>query len=496
MKTISKSRFVSGIQCSKKLFFDIYRKDLKPIISEQQELLFSTGHEIGELAQRVFPNGKDASPENYYDFSKSIQDTTDWIKSGVKTIYEAAFNSNDVLAALDILHHTENERWAIEVKSSSEVKNYHITDASLQYWVMEKSGFKPDKFFLMHINTAYIKKGDINPSELFTLSDITTQVIGNQFWVEENLENLKSILSSEVEPIVEIGKHCGSPFNCDYKHHCWRHIPDQSVFSLYSPRGLEWNLYEQGIIKIIDIPDTVFLNQRQSLQVNGQKKSHSHIDKNNISEYINDWKFPLYFFDFETIFPALPVLNGTRPFQQVPFQYSVHILERLGGEFLHKDFLAEPKDFNDILLDPRKKLLDQMKLDIGKTGSIVAYNATFEISRLKDLAITFPEEENFIYDIIGRFVDLLIPFRKGWYYHPEMGGSASIKAVLPAIAPKFSYSDLEISNGGDASNIFLNMINNKFTGDDIKVRESLKKYCERDTLGMVIIWKELVKKIE
>ena len=493
---ISKSRFVSGIQCAKKLYFDIFRKDLKPEISEQQELLFSTGHEIGELAQSAFPNGKDASPDNYYDFSKSIQDTRDWINSGVNTIYEAAFSTNGVLAALDILHHTENERWAIEVKSSSEVKKYHLTDASLQYWVMNKSGFKPDKFFLMHINTAYIKDGNINPNQLFTLTDITNQVVNNQSWVEENLDLLKQIISTTDEPKVEIGTHCNSPFNCDYKDHCWKHIPEQSVFSLYSPRGLEWELYKQGILKIIDIPQTIALNPRQSLQVNGQKFGHSNIDKASISEFLNSWKFPLYFFDFETIFPALPVLDGTRPFQQVPFQYSLHILEEFGAKYSHKEFLAEPKDFSGISIDPRKKLLDQMKLDFGETGSIVAYNATFEISRLKELALTFPEEQVFIEEIIVRFVDLLIPFRNGWYYTPKMEGSASIKSVLPAIAPKFSYKDLEISNGGDASNTFLSMINNKFNGDEVRTRESLKKYCERDTLGMVIIWEELNKCID
>ena len=493
---ISKSRFVSGIQCAKKLYFDIFRKDLKPEISEQQELLFSTGHEIGELAQSAFPNGKDASPDNYYDFSKSIQDTRDWINSGVNTIYEAAFSTNGVLAALDILHHTENERWAIEVKSSSEVKKYHLTDASLQYWVMNKSGFKPDKFFLMHINTAYIKDGNINPNQLFTLTDITNQVVNNQSWVEENLDLLKQIISTTDEPKVEIGTHCNSPFNCDYKDHCWKHIPEQSVFSLYSPRGLEWELYKQGILKIIDIPQTIALNPRQSLQVNGQKFGHSNIDKASISEFLNSWKFPLYFFDFETIFPALPVLDGTRPFQQVPFQYSLHILEEFGAKYSHKEFLAEPKDFSGISIDPRKKLIEQMKLDFGGTGSIVAYNATFEISRLKELALAFPEEQVFIEEIIVRFVDLLIPFRNGWYYTPKMEGSASIKSVLPAIAPKFSYKDLEISNGGDASNTFLSMINNKFNGDEVRTRESLKKYCERDTLGMVIIWEELNKCID
>ena len=492
-KLISKSRFVSGIQCSKKVYFDIHRKDLKPIISEQQELLFATGHKIGELAQSAFPNGKDASPENYYDFSKSIQDTKDWINAGINTIYEAAFSSHGVLAALDILHHTENERWAIEVKSSSEVKKYHLTDASLQYWVMNKSGLKPDKFFLMHINTAYIKQGDIVPNELFTLADITNQVIANQEWVTKNLEHLKTIISSEKEPVVEIGKHCSAPFSCDYKHHCWKHIPEQSVFSLYSPRGLDWNLYQQGIFKIIDIPQNTPLNHRQNLQVNGQKNTTSHFDKSNINEFLTTWEFPLYFFDFETIFPALPVLDGTRPFQQVPFQYSLHILEQVGDEYTHKEFLAEPKDFKSTSIDPRKKLIEQMKLDFGKRGSIVAYNATFEISRLKELALAFPEEQTFIEDLISRFVDLLVPFRNGWHYEPEMGGSASIKAVLPAIAPAFSYKDLEISNGGDASNIFLSMINNTFEGDFNETRKHLLKYCERDTFGMVVIWKYLVE---
>jgi hypothetical protein len=492
-KVISKSRFVSGIQCTKKLYFDINRKDLKPAISEQQELLFSTGHVIGELAQRAFPNGRDASPENYYDFSKSIQDTSDWIAAGVKTIYEAAFSSDGVLAALDILHHTENERWAIEVKSSTDVKKYHLTDASLQYWVMNKSGFKPDKFFLMHINNAYVKNGAINPNELFTLADITNEVIAKQEWVEKNLENLKNILQAGQEPDVEIGKHCDAPFTCDYKHHCWKHIPEQSVFSLYSPSGLDWKLYDKGIYKITDIPEDTSLNHRQALQVNGQKSANSHVDSDKIKAFLNDWKFPLYFFDFETIFPALPLLNGTRPFQQVPFQYSLHLIDGIGAEYSHKEFLADPNDFSNSTIDPRKKLIEQMKVDFGETGSIVAYNANFEILRLKELALAFPEDQPFLDGIINRFVDLIIPFRSGWHYHPDMGSSASIKYVLPAIAPEFSYQDLEISNGGDASNTFLNMIHKTFTGDEVKVREALKKYCERDTLGMIIIWDELTK---
>lgn len=491
---ISKSRFVSGIQCEKKLFFDIFRKDLKPIITEQQAVLFASGNEIGTLAQIVFQGGVDASPENYYDFSKSILDTKTWIDSGTETIYEAAFSSDGVLAALDILHHTKGERWAIEVKSSTEVKDYHITDASLQYWVMEKSGFKPDRFYLMHINNTYVKQGDIIPSELFTLADITDLAVSNQDWVTENLDLLKTMLASQEEPITDIGAHCSNPFSCDYQHHCWKHIPDDSVFTLYSSRGKSWELYEQGILKLTDIPETIKLNHRQQLQVNGLRNGDTYIDQSKIEDFLSEWTYPLYFFDFETIFPSIPVLDGTRPFQQVPFQYSLHIVSEPRGEPVHKEFLARPTDFNDpSAIDPRKQLIEQLKRDIGATGSIVAYNASFEIGVLKDLALAFAEDKEFIDQMINRFVDLLVPFRSGWYYLPAMGNSASIKSVLPAIAPDFGYDDLEIGNGGDASNIFHSMIKKQFTGDEEKTREALKKYCERDTLGMVILYDELIR---
>ena len=257
---ISKSRFVSGMQCEKKLYFDLFRGDLKPTISDQQKALFETGNQVGLLAQDAFPEGKDASPESYYDFSKSIERTSAWINEGVATIYEAAFFHDEVLAALDILHHKDNERWAIEVKSSTALKDYHILDASLQYWVMTQSGFKPDKFYLMHINSSYVKNGDIEVEQLFTLVDITQEVIANQEMVENKLSRFK-LLSKETEPIIAIGKHCSSPFDCDYKGHCWQHITKNSIFELVNARGKDWDLYNNGILELINIPNDIELYQ-------------------------------------------------------------------------------------------------------------------------------------------------------------------------------------------------------------------------------------------
>jgi hypothetical protein len=447
------------------------------------------------LAQQVFPNGQDATFEMNGDWSIALDRTKEWIQEGLKTIYEATFSHSKVFAALDILHRHENELWAIEVKSSTEVKEYHITDASLQYWVMNKCDIKPDRFFIMHINNAYVKRGAINPIELFTLSDITEHVKNKQAWVTEQLSYLHELLDNDNEPAKEIGKHCLSPFKCDYIHHCWKHIPQQSVFELFSPRGKDWELYESGITLLEEIPNDIALSHRQQLQVEGVKFNRSYIDKKAIKEFIATFQYPLYFFDLETIFPAIPPIDGTSPFQQTPFQYSLHILKSPEDELQHREFLANPTDFRDASnSDPRRLFIEQLQKDINSTGSIVAYNAKFETGVLKSLIPLFPEFENFINDLCTRFVDLLIPFRSAWFYTPKMGKSASIKSVLPALAPEFGYDDLPIGNGEDASETYLAIINDTFDGNTEETKQHLLKYCERDTYGMVVLWRVLKEK--
>lgn len=491
MKTLSKSRFLSGIQCHKKLWFDFYRKDLKLPTDEQTQAVFDLGHRIGILAQEMFPNGKDATPENYSNLKPSIENTKKWISEKVETIYEATFSAKNAFCMLDILHRKDDEVWAIEVKSSTSVKDYHFTDASLQYFVMKKAGFAPDRFFMMYINNQYVKQGEIT-SELFTLTDITEQVLANQDWIAENLDRLLKMLEIEQEPVVEIGGHCSSPFGCEYADHCWKHVPEYSVFNLYRGGKRGWNLYDLNILKIEEIPDDFLLTHFQNLQRNGLKNNQTYMDQVSIKNIISRWGFPLYFFDFETIFPAIPVLDGTRPYQQVPFQYSLHILDE-DGKLCHKEFLANPEDFKDGE-NPLKQMVEQFKKDFGDTGNIVTYNQSFEVGRLNDLAKFFPEDADFMHDLVHRIVDLLPVFQGGHCYFPAMKNSASIKSVLPAIAPDFTYENLEIQDGGSASSLFHQSIENgNFTDENL--RENLLKYCERDTLAMVIIYQFLIKLI-
>jgi hypothetical protein len=494
MPNLSKSRFVTGTQCEKKLFFDLNRKDLKPPVSTQQQALFDTGNDIGLLAQHVFPNGLDATSEMNGNWSLAIDRTKAWLLEGNNTIYEAAFSIANGFAALDILHHQNSERWAIEVKSSTSVKEYHLTDAAYQYYVMRAAGFPPDRFYLMHINNTYVRNGAIVPEQLFHLEEITSQVLEMQEWVQSKHRELLEMLSQGEEPQVTIGKHCLSPFVCDYQHHCWKHLPENNVFELYSPRGKDWELHDAGILSLNEIPIDFPLNHRQQMQVHGAKNQQSFIDDVAIQDFLSLFEGPLHFFDFETINPTIPVLDGTRPFQQIPFQYSLHVSDIHGNIQNHFEFLPDPSAFKSGLnetADPRYQLIQQLKTDIGPTGSIVAYNASFEISRLKELALSFPQEADYLQSLIDRFVDLLIPFKKAWYYLPEMGGSASIKSVLPAIDPQFSYKDLKVNNGGDASNIYLAAIKGVFKEEWNITREALLRYCERDTEGMVVVYNAL-----
>jgi predicted RecB family nuclease len=491
---ISKSRFVSGAQCQKKLYFDLFRKDLKSPVTPQQQALFNTGHEIGHLAQQVFPGGIDLSPETYYDFSDAIDQTREAINKGQTTIYEAAFYHEEVLAALDILHHQDGERWAIEVKSSTSVKDYHLQDAALQYWVMAQSGFTPDKFFLMHINNAYVKQGPIDPKALFTLSDITTEVKEKQAWVAEQIPSLKSLQANQ-EPDIPIGKHCDAPFECDYKPHCWKHIPSKdSVFELKNARGKDWELYEQGILHLADVPPDFKLSVTQQMQVEGVKFGSSFIRKEPINEFLETISYPVYYFDFETINSAIPILDGTKPFQQVPFQYSLHRVSAPGESAEHTPFLANPLDFTEKgEADPLQSLINRLKTDFQHEGTILAYNAVFEKTVLKALATAYPEDAEFIHLLTERFVDLMDVFKQGWYVTTAMQGSYSIKYVLPALFPELSYDNLAIGNGADASNTFLSMIVGSFTGNETLTRKQLLQYCEQDTYAMVLLHKELLR---
>jgi len=284
-------------------------------------------------------------------------------------------------------------------------------------------------------------------------------------------------------PDMDIGPHCNSPYSCDFAGHCWEHIPDYSVFNIARlTETRKFELYKNKIINFIDIPDDYPLNENQWMQVKSELNNTTTIDKKKIKDFVSDLKYPLYFMDFETFATAIPIFHKSKPYQQLVFQYSLHILPAAKGELQHKEFLAQANG-----TDPRIPFIEKLITDCCTTGDILVYNIGFERGKLSELALSFPKYKIAINNIITRLKDLMIPFQQRWYYTPSMQGSYSIKKVLPALVPELSYSNLNIQESATASGVCAAMVMGEFVGYVEQVRRDLLEYCGMDTRAMMWI---------
>ena len=355
--------------------------------------------------------------------------------------------------------------------------------------MITKSGIDLKDFSITYINNQYERKGDIDVNELFIsesiLEDIKERLVG----LPNQINHFKNILLQDSIPEKEIGVHCNEPYGCDFEGYCWKNIPDYSVFDISGLNARKkFELYNMGAITIDQIPKDFRMSDKKWLQVDCELDNKSFVDKEKIAEYLNDLKYPLYYLDFETIGPAVPIFDNTRPYNQYVFQYSLHIQHEKSGEVTHKEYLAETDG-----TDPRINFCKQLITECGTTGDVLVYNIGFERGKLEDLISVFPEFKNDLKGIIGRLKDLATPFQYKLYYTPEMKGKYSIKSLLPALVPELSYKDLDIQEGGTASNVFTQMANGTFEGNIETTRKHLLDYCKLDTLAMVEILDRLYK---
>lgn len=475
---LSKSTFVKGHQCEKALYLHKYKPELKTPIDEQTMQIMKRGTDVGVLAQQLYPNGIDASPDTPYQYQESVALTQQYLEAGHKVIYEACFQYNGVLCALDILVNIKGKWYAFEVKSSAEVKDYHYTDTALQYYVITKSGLALEDISIIHLNNKYTRKGALNIKELFSTKSVLKQALEMQKEVEEKIKILKDVLKNKnKEPNIEVSSHCFSPFSCEFQNYCWDKLNIEPII---------WDLYKTDfefciknkIYKLDKIPATHKLHGRSKTKLNKLQATDITINKEKIKEFLAQLKAPFYYFDFETYQMAVPEFDFARPYQMITFQYSLHVSNK--NELTHSEFLG------DGISDPRIPLIQKMITELGKKGSIICYNSSFEKTRLKELALQFPKYETYINNIINRIEDLMIPFQKLWYYHPDFKASYSIKYVLDTLIPKFSYQNLNIKNGGEASSIYptLSLMDSKTKKQTIN---DLLEYCKLDTLAMVKI---------
>jgi len=501
---ISKSKYLSGLQCHKLLWFQCNAKDQIPAVDAQTQAIFDQGHLVGELAKKLYPGGIEiAGAAN--DFGKILELSKEALsqrkplfeaafKSGMKASFNGdrpqmkdAFDRAIAYARADILNPVGKNDWEIvEVKSSTEVKDINLHDLALQRYAYEGAGLSITKCFILHINNEYVRKGEVEPTKLFTKKDVTKEVQALMKTVRPNLETMVDVIRQKRQPDIEIGLHCSDPYDCPLQELCWKFLPDHNPLTLYyfkKEKGFE--LIHDGHLDIRKLPSSVSLGDKQQIQIDALRSRKSHIDKEGIRDFLDQLEYPVYYLDFETFGTAIPLFDDVRPYEQIPFQFSLHIVEAQGKKPKHESFLADGAS------DPRPEILKRLKKLLGNEGSIVAYNAPFEKDKLNKASGIFEDYAKWYQVIEPRFVDLLTPFKSFYYYHPDQCGSASIKAVLPALTGK-SYEGLDIAEGGTASLEFL-----RVTFGDVeekerqKVRQDLETYCALDTEGMVLIVDEM-----
>jgi len=476
---LSKSRFIAGLQCLKRLYLEVHQPELAGEPDEQSMAVFEQGYEVGRWAQKAFPGGVliEAGPEEMDGALKQTEQAV-----GDKqhpSIFEATFTHDNILARVDILERLPRNKWRlIEVKSSTSLKDYYLYDVAIQRLILEGLGIKVVPC-LMHLNREYVYDGkQYELEKLFVIRDITKETAALEQKVKDLLREEWKVLARAKVPDIEPGSHCGNPFTCEFYEVCNKSLPVDHVANLpgISPKKLE-ELASQGIEFIGKIPKNFPLTERQRRAWECARTGKPWFGKG-LKETLAGLRYPLYFMDFETLGVALPRYAGMSPYDQIPFQWSVHIQRKPGAELEHYEFLADDSD------DPRPQFVKALCRVIGKKGSVLAYSSGFESGRLGDLAEWLPQYKDEIGKIQDRLWDLL-PVMRAHVYHLEFRGSYSLKSVLPALVPDMSYDGMEVAEGNEAGLAWEKMVHSEVGSEERRgLEDALLAYCKQDTLAM------------
>lgn len=474
---LSKSRLLLHRQCPKRLWLKVYRPELEEV-SDGNEARFATGTYVGEVAQQLYPDGVMIDGD---DLRQATIDTQAILSGEKLPIFEATFQADGLLIRADLLLPNQDGFRMVEVKSSTSVKDYYLTDAAIQSWVAEQAKLPLNSVEIAHLDNSFVYPGGGDYQGLFHYADISEQIAEMKVDVPAWIIAARETLSGD-EPCIAPGAQCSSPFDCPFTGYC---SPRVEIEDSFPPEVLPYGgtlaatLRAEGFTDLRDVPLERMESWKHQRVWQVTKSGQAYLNPE-AGKQIAALPYPRYYIDFETINPAVPVWAGTRPYMQVPFQWSCHI-ETAKGVMTHCAFLADGQS------DPRRPFAESLIEAVGTTGPIFVYNAPFERSRMQELADYYPDLTLALSSAIDRLVDLL-PIAREHYYHPEMRGSWSIKAVLPTIAPDLAYDNLEVANGGMAQEAFGEIMHPDTTQErHQQLHNALLLYCERDTLAMVRI---------
>ena len=486
---LSKSKYVAGCQCPKILWMNVHMPEQFDESSVNEKAV-TQGNEVGDLAMGYYGDFVEI-PYDRNDYEGMATRTRELIEAGTPVICEATFIHEGNFCMADILRVESDGVHLVEVKSATSVKEHYIDDVSYQYWVLTQCGLNVKSASLLHLNNEYVRHGELALQELFVVEDLTDLVQAKQEEVPANIERFSAYCDQEEEPARGIGTYCDEAFPCGYMGWCWRDVPHPGVTDI-ARIGREKGraLYNQGVRTFEDVlAAEVKLNDSQMMQTLAEvNQLPPVIEPEGIAEWLDGLRYPLYFLDFETFQPAVPVYDGTRPYQQITTQYSLHVLDTPGGNLEHREFLADERE------NPMRQVAEHLVEDIPLGACTLAWNKSFECSRIKDMAEAFPDLAMHLMDIRANCLDLGDPFKDHHYYTREMGGSWSIKKVLPALFPddpELDYHALEgVHHGGEAMEAFERLASLDAEERTV-VREQLLRYCELDTYAMVKILEKL-----
>jgi hypothetical protein len=485
---LSKSDYLKYRVCPSFFWLWKNKPELVPEDSpaEVRENKFEQGNKIELIARELFPNGVLVQDYN----TQAVSNTERIVADSSSVIFQATVITEDGLLAMADVIERNGDSWILyEVKSSSKVKPEHIPDMAFQKLAFENAGYSINATKVIHLNKEYVRHGEsIDAKSFFITEDVTEKVTTLLPEVRDQIALALDKMSQSDEPTVcpcrslSRGRHCPTfiHFNSD--------IPEYSVYDVSRMQGKKLaELVDSDIFSIKDIPDDFALTANQQAQVDIEKRGAPHIDREAIQRSLSELEFPLYFLDYESVNPAIPLVDGVHPHQQMVFQYSLHILDTPDSELRHTEHLSREASSSAL-----EALAAQMRQDIGDTGSIIVWNKVFERDRNKEFAELFPQYTEFYESLNARIYDLMDIFAKNYYVHPGFLGKCSIKNVLPVLVPELSYKELAIGKGDIASVRWYEIATNENSDGAEQVFSDLLAYCKLDTLAMVKIYKCLL----
>lgn len=481
---LSKSKYCRAIQCKKMLWLDKYKPEESSGVSDQSTL--DNGTDVGNVAKDLFGFHVDVK---FDDLNVMIKDTSSLLNLDKLVITEASFLYENNFCSVDILKKDGKDYEIYEVKSSTEVKDIYISDISYQVYILSKLGYNVTRACVIYINSRYERNGNLALDKLFNVCDVTDIAFDSLQDVERKIKEIDIYMEQSEEPFEKLNMHCVSPYDCPYFKYCTKGLPNNNVFDIRLMRNSKkFDLYNKGIFTYDELlNEDISDKYKQQIEFELFDKE-PYINKNKIKEFLNTLSYPLYFLDFETFQQPIPMYDKIRPYDQIPFQYSLHYTESDDGMLFHKEFLALPD------IDPRRDLAEGLVRDIPKNVCVLAYNMSFEKRVIKNLASLFSDLSEHLMNIYDNMHDLMIPFYNRNYYSKDMHGSYSIKYVLPALFPNdpsLNYHNLQdIHNGGEAMNGYAQM-GSLSKEEQERLRDNLLKYCCLDTYAMVKIYEKL-----